>query len=260
MPLIFTLTASFSDRVSCSGKRESWFVFFLAVFALGSWTIFSMSRTVRSWSRIFLRRIICISSESTAKRARAWPSEISLASMASWMVSESWSRRRLLVMAARLFPKRSPTSWWDILNSSARRLKALARSMGVSSFLSRFSTRASSSDSLSESSLTMAEIIVIPVRMQARKRLSPATSSYPSPFFLTIMGWARPWVLIERASSLMSLLSKDKRGWNSFATMDDVGIWVIVFPEDMKVLGIRASRPLPSRGISELDTGHYLLG
>ena len=70
-----------------------------------------------------------------------------------------------------------------------------------------------------------AGIMFIPASLLALKRRSPLMIWYlPSAFLRTVIGWMRPSVLIDSASSSSASWSKDIRGWNGFGSMRSAGI------------------------------------
>src|SRR5579875_895194 len=78
-----------------------------------------------------------------------------------------------------------------------------------------FSTRACSRLVASSTVLTSAGMVARPARWAARKRRSPAISSYSSaPTWRTRMGWRTPTALTESTSEERASSSKFVLGWN----------------------------------------------
>src|SRR5579884_3183816 len=75
-------------------------------------------------------------------------------------------------------------------------------------------------------SLTTTGTSARPARRAARRRRSPATSSYaPSPTLWTMSGWMMPFSRMEAASSARARSSNVTRGWRGFGRMLSTGTW-----------------------------------
>ena len=97
--------------------------------------------------------------------------------------------------------------------------------MGFRSSLCMFSTMARSMFCSSSSSLTMQGTSLSSALTEALHLLSPATISYPLPFFLTIRGWIMPFSLMEAANSAIFSSSKTFLGWFALGLTS----WMLIY-------------------------------
>src|SRR5918998_83084 len=211
--------------------------------SLSAWTFWA-SRTI--WSSV--RR---------PSRARACPSESRPSPSMARIGSGSCVRRSVLVTAARLLPSRRAS--WSLVRSkpSMRAWYAAAVSRGLRFSRWRFSTSASSMDSLSPACRIRTGTRSRPASLAARSRLSPAISSKPPGVDLTTSGCRTPTSRIEAASSSMPGWGKVRRGWRALGRMAVTGSSSNLRPPTPSPVAIRAESPRPR---PRLPTAHHLLG
>ncbi len=138
----------------------------------------SVCRTVKLPASMAWNRFMRSSSEESDRSVRAFEALIFRSMRACWISSGNWRRRTIFATCGLLFPTFCPTSSCVILNSSMRRLYAIASSMGFRSCRWMFSMSAISSLSCSEADRTMHGTVLRPAMREARSRRSPAMSSY----------------------------------------------------------------------------------
>ena len=179
----------------------------------------SNSLTVILFSIMAWSIFIWSSLESRFNKLLACLSDIWSWRSASWTSSGKDNRRILLAIAAWDFPIVRPNSSCVIESSSSIFWYVLASSIGVRSFLCKFSSSATFEVSLSSKFLIIAGILVSPAIADALYLLSPAIISYLSPIFLTIIGCITPWALIESANSRKACSLNTSRGWKRLGIM-----------------------------------------
>src|SRR5918998_28917 len=211
--------------------------------SLSAWTFWA-SRTI--WSSV--RR---------PSRARACPSESRPSPSMARIGSGSCVRRSVLVTAARLLPSRRAS--WSLVRSkpSMRAWYAAAVSRGLRFSRWRFSTSASSMDSLSPACRIRTGTRSRPASLAARSRLSPAISSKPASVERITSGCKIPTSRMEAASSFMLVSENWRRGWWGLGRIAETGTSSNLSPPTLSPADMSAESPLPN---PRLPTGQYLLG
>ena len=168
----------------------------------------------------------CSSGRSLSiKRGRVCPSEMRPSFNALCISSGSCKMRTKFATYSRDFPSRAPISVCESPNSFWRRLNAIPRSRAFKSSRWMFSTIAISSFTFSAgSSRMMTGTSARPASFEARRRRSPAISSYS--FIMpegvnfsvrtTTRGCNTPYCLMESESSASFTASNSCRGWRGF--------------------------------------------
>ena len=135
------------------------------------------------------------------------------------------SNRTVFATCDLLFPTRSATASCVNPKSAMSCLYAIASSTAFKSCRWMFSISAHSSFFLLSASRTITGTVAKPIALLARKRRSPAISSYvPSPISVTTSGCKMPCSLMLAIKSSRSSCTNVRRGWYGFATIFDGAI------------------------------------
>src|ERR671921_828382 len=216
----------------------------------------SVFRTERGSTWILCASWTICSSVSRPSSARACPSVSLPSSSRALIFSGSCPRRRVLVTAARLLPRRLASC--SLLNPkpSMSTWYAAAVSSGLRFSLCKFSTSASSMDSSSAACLMRTGTLSRPASFAALSLLSPAMSSKPPGVGRTTRGCNIPTSCMEAASSLIPASGKLLLGWRELGRIADTGNSSNLSPPTLSPVAIRAESPRPR---PRLPTAHYLI-